>query len=165
MKVFEAVERKLKAKMAEMDSVKARYREIATTYGIYDVGGQSQEITRGQLRTVEGGGGNINTKDVQKLNQGMMEKSGELLYLANRISYTAAEFSEIERQYEGAKFEIDKKVTFINVVTPPKVADKKSYPKRLFVMFYFVAGTLFFSLLAIAFMERKKFTSSEVNKG
>jgi len=160
-RVFDAVEKKLKDKLVEMDSIKTRYHEIATTYGIYDVNGQSQEITRGLLRTVDGGGGNINTKDVQKLNQGMINKGAELLYLANRISYTAAEFSEIERQYEGAKYEINKKVTFVNVVTPPKVADKKSYPKRLFVMFYFVAGTLFFSLLAIAFVERKKVPSSE----
>jgi capsule polysaccharide export protein KpsE/RkpR len=161
-RVFDAVEKKLNDKLAEMDSVKARYHEIASAYGIYDVNGQSQEITRGLLRTVEGGGGNINTKDVQKLNQGMINKGAELLYLANRISYTANEFSDIERQYEGAKFEIYKKVTFVNIVTPPKVADKKSYPKRLFVMFYFVAATLFFSLLAIAFIERNKVPSTEL---
>jgi capsular polysaccharide biosynthesis protein len=162
-RVFDAIERRLNSKLAEMDSVKNKYREIATTYGLYDIGGQSREITRGDLRTVDGAGNNINSKDVERLKQGMIEKSGELMYLSNRISYSAAEFSEIEKQYEGAKYEIDKKVTFINVVTPPQVADKKSYPKRLFVMFYFVAGTLFFSVLAIAFLERNKVSSSELN--
>jgi len=162
-RVFDAVEKKRNDKLAEMDSIKTRYHEIASNYGIYDVNGQSQEITRGLLRTVEGGGGNINTKDVSKLNQGMIDKGAELLYLANRISYTAGEFSEIERQYEEAKFEIYKKVTFVNVVTPPKVADKKSYPKRLFVLFYFVAASLFFSLLAIAYLERNNVTPSALN--
>jgi capsule polysaccharide export protein KpsE/RkpR len=161
--VFDAVEKMRNSKLAEMDSVKTLYREIATTYGIYDVGGQSQEITRGELRTVDGGGGNINSIDVKKLKQGMMEKSGDLLYLGNRISHTATEYSEIVHQYELAKYEIDKKVTFINVVTPPKVADKKSYPKRLFVMFYFVAGTLIVSLLAIVILEQRKTFSSELN--
>lgn len=161
-RVFDAVEKKWNDKKAEMDSIKTRYQEIASTYGIYDINGQSQEITRGLLRTVEGGGGNINTKDVQKLNEGMINKGAELLYLANRISYTANEFSDIERQYEGAKFEMYKKVAFVNVVTPPVVADKKSSPKRLFVMFYFVAATLFFSLLGIAFIERSKVLSSEL---
>ena len=162
-KVLDAVEKRLNAKLVQMDSVKARYREIATKYGLYDIGGQSREIARGELRTVDGSGNNINIKDVERLKQGMIEKSGELMYLSNRISYSAAEFSDIERQYESAKYEIDKKVTFINVVTPPQVADKKSYPKRLFVLFYFVAGTLFFSLLAIAFIEWNKIPSSEVN--
>jgi len=151
-----AMEKILKIKTAEIDSVKSHYREIATTYGVYDVVGQSQEITRGELRTVAGGGGNINSKDVQKLKQGMVEKSGDLLYLGSRIATLTNEYSELMRKYDIARFDIDKKFTFVNVVTPPLVADKKSYPKRLFVMFYFVAGTLFFSLLAIAFIERNK---------
>jgi capsule polysaccharide export protein KpsE/RkpR len=163
MEVFSALEKMLKAKKAEMDSVKELYRTIATTYGIYDVGGQSQEITRGELRTVAGGGGNINSKDVVKLKQGMMDKAGDLLYLGNRISFSSNEYSEILRKYEAAKYDVDKKFTFVNIVTPPLVPDKKSYPKRMFVMFYFVAGTLFFSLLAIAFIERKKVISSELS--
>jgi uncharacterized protein involved in exopolysaccharide biosynthesis len=163
--VVVAMEKVLTTKRAEIDSVKSLYREIATTYGVYDVLGQSQEITRGELRTVAGGGGSISTKDVQRLKQGMMEKSGDLLYLSNRIEDMANEYSEIMLKYDVARFDIDKDFTFVNVVTPPLVADKKSYPKRLFVMFYFVAGTLLFSLLAIAFLERRKTTVSDVTNG
>lgn len=160
-----AMEKILKTKRAEIDSVKALYREIATNYGVYDVLGQSQEITRGELRTVDGGGGNINSKDVIRLKQGMMEKSGDLLYLSNRIEDMANEYSEIMLKYDVARFDIDKNFTFVNVVTPPQVADKKTYPKRLFVMFYFVAGTLLFSLLAIAFLERRRTPAADVNNG
>jgi uncharacterized protein involved in exopolysaccharide biosynthesis len=157
--VKDALEKTLKIKNIEIDSVKKLYRDIATQYGVYDVLGQSQEITRGELRTVTGGGGNINTKDVQKLKEGMMEKSGDLLYLNNRIITLSEEYSEIMLKYDIARLDMDKDFTFINVVTPPQVADKKSYPKRLFVMVYFVAGSLFFSLLAIAFIERIKVPS------
>jgi capsule polysaccharide export protein KpsE/RkpR len=160
--VVVAMEKLLKTKAAEIDSIKNQYREIATTYGVYDVLGQSQEITRGELRTVDGGGGNINSKDVAKLKQGMMEKSGDLLYLTSRIGTLANEYSEIMRKYDVARFDIDKKFTFVNIVTPPQVADKKSYPKRLFVMFYFVAGALLFSILAIAFLERRNTAGSEM---
>ena len=163
--VVVAMEKILKIKSAEIDSVKSRYREIASTYGVYDVLGQSQEITRGELRTVDGGGGNINTKEVQKLKQGMAEKSGELLYLQNRIEDMANEYSEIMLKYDVARFDIDKNFTFVNVVTPPQVADKKSYPKKLLVMFYFVAGTLLFSLLAISFLERRRSPESESSNG
>ncbi len=163
--VVVSMDKILITKRAEIDSVTSRYREIATNYGVYDVLGQSQEITRGELRTVSGGGGSINTKDVQKLKLGMMEKSGELLYLSNRIEDLANEYSEIMRKYDVARFDIDKNFTFVNVVTPPQVADKKSYPKRLFVMFYFVAGTLLFSLLAIAFLERRRTPPADVTNG
>jgi len=163
--VVVAMEKILKTKSAEIDSVKSLYREIATNYGVYDVLGQSQEITRGELRTVAGGGGNINTKDVLKLKQGMMEKSGDLLYLSNRIEDMANEYSEIMLKYDNARFDINKNFTFVNVVTHPQVADKKSYPKRLLVMFYFVAATLLCSLLAISVLERRRTTAPEVNNG
>lgn len=163
--VVVAMEKVLVTKRAEIDSVKSLYREIATTYGVYDVEGQSQEITRGELRTVDGGGGSINSKDVLKLKQGMMEKSGDLLYLGNRIEDMANEYSEIMLKYDVARFDIKKDFTFVNVVTPPQIADKKSYPKRLFVMFYFVAGSLLFSLLAIAFLERRITPGSDQNNG
>jgi len=161
MEVFKAVEKLMKAKEAEMDSVKKLYRDLALNYGIYDVSGQSQEITRGELRTVDGGGSGINSKDVARLKQSMLDKSAELLYLGNRISHTANEYSEIRVRYEAAKFDVDKKFTYVNIVTPPVVADKKSYPKRLFVLFYFVAGSLLFSLLAIVLLEQSRISSSE----
>ena len=159
--VVVALEKILKTKSAEIDSVKNLYREIATKYGVYDVGGQSQEITRGELRTVQGGGGNINTKDVLKLKAGMMEKSGDLMFLSNRIWNLGNEYGEIMRKYDLARFDVNKQFTFVNMVTPPVVADKKSYPKKWFVMFYFVAGTLLFSLLAIVIIEQRRFLSSD----
>ena len=163
--VVEALEKLLKMKKSEIDSVKNLYREIATTYGVYDVEGQSQEITRGELRTVSGGGSNINSKDVLKLKQGMMEKSGDLLYLGSRIKALADEYSEIMLKYDLARFDTNKTFTFINIVTPPVAADKKSYPNRLLVMIYFVGGTLLLSLLAIAFIERKRILASDQNIG
>jgi capsule polysaccharide export protein KpsE/RkpR len=163
--VIEALQTTLKSKKSEIDSVKALYRDIAMKYGVYDIGGQSQEITRGELRTVAGGGGNINTKDVTRLKDGMMEKSAELIFLNNRLWNLGNEYGELMRRYDLALLDVTKKITFINSVTPPLVADKKSYPKRLFVMFYFVAGTLLCSLLAIVILEQRKNDSSEINNG
>ncbi len=161
--VIEALETTLKIKKTEIDSVKNLYRDIAMKYGVYDIGGQSQEITRGELRTVAGGGGNINAKDVARLKDGMMDKSADLIFLNNRIWNLGNEYGELMRRYDIARLDITKKTTFINSVTPPLVADKKSFPKRLFVMFYFVAGTLLFSLVAIVFLEQSKILSSEIN--
>jgi hypothetical protein len=163
--VVVALEGLLKVKKSEIDSVKNLYREIATIYGVYDVEGQSQEITRGELRTVSGGGGSINSKDVLKLKQGMMQKSGDLLYLGSRIKALADEYSEIMLKYDIARFDSDKKFTFINIVTPPVAADKKSFPNRLLVMIYFVGGTLLLSMLAIAFIERKGIPASDQTIG
>lgn len=157
--VVASVQQSLLTKKMEIDSVKKQYHQITATYGIYDMEGQSQEITRGELRTVDGGGGSINTKDVMKLKTGMMEKGGDLVLLSNRLQNLGNEYSELVRKYDQARFDADKKFTFVNIVTPPTVPDKKYYPKKLFIMFYFVAGTLLFSLLAIALIEQRKNTT------
>lgn len=151
-----SMQKVLAIKKHEIDSVKDMMRELSSTYGIYEIEGQSQEITRGELRTVDGSGSGINSKEVEKLKQGMREKGGELWFLTNRIEGLANEYSELMLKYDMAVFDSHKEFTFVNVVTPPKVADKKSYPKRLLFLFYFVAGTLLISLVTIAVIEQRR---------
>lgn len=159
-KKYAEVEKSFRKAMAikrhEIDSVKEEMRKITSTYGIYEIIGQSQEITRGELRTVDGGGAGINQKNVELLREGMKEKGSDLLFLTNRVKDIANEYSEISLKADLAVYDANKEYTFINVISPPEVADKKSYPKRLLMMFYFVAGTLLFSLIAIAVIEQRK---------
>lgn len=154
--VVTSMKRALDIKKQEIDSVKSEMHQLTSTYGIYEILGQSQEITRGELRTVEGGGGNINTKDVEKLKEGMMEKGGDLWFLTNRIKDLANEYSELMLKNDLAVFDANKEFSFINIVSPAKVADKKSYPKRLLILFYFVAGTFLLSLIAISVIEQRR---------
>jgi uncharacterized protein involved in exopolysaccharide biosynthesis len=81
---------------------------------------------------------------------------GDLIYLTYRMYGLANEYDLIMQKYDLAVFDVKKDFTYVNVVTPSQVADKKSYPKRLLVMMYFVAGALLLSLVAIAFVEQKK---------
>jgi len=143
-------------KKHEIDSIKEEMRKITSAYGIYEIEGQSQEITRGELRTVDGGGSAIDRRNVELLKQGMREKGSELLFLSNRVKDVANEYSELMLKADLAIYDANKEYTFVNTVSPPKVADKKSYPKRLLVMFYFVAGSLLISLIAIAVIEQRK---------
>jgi len=146
----------LNIKRHEIDSVKEEMHKITSTYGVYEILGQSQEITRGELRTVAGGGGGINNANVEKLKEGMREKSADLLFLSTRIKDIANEYSEIMLKADLATYDANKEYTFINVISPATKADKKSYPKRLLVMLYFVIGTLALSLAAIAVIEQRK---------
>jgi capsular polysaccharide biosynthesis protein len=154
--VVKSMNKELALKQYEIDSVKNEMHKITSTYGIYDISGQSQEITRGELRTVAGGGGGINTKNVETLKKGMEEKSADLLFCSSRVRDLANEYSQIKLKYDLAVFDVNKEYTFINVVSPAKIADKKSYPKRLLIMLYFVAGALLISLISITVIEQRK---------
>jgi capsular polysaccharide biosynthesis protein len=153
--VVTSMEKVLVIKRHEIDSVKEQMRELSRNYGIFEIEGQSQEITRGELKTVDGGGSGINMRNVEKLTEGMKEKGSELLFLSNRIEGLADEYSELMQKYDMAAFDSGKEFTFVNMITPPQVADKKSYPKRLLFLFYFVAGALMISLVTIAVIEQR----------
>jgi capsule polysaccharide export protein KpsE/RkpR len=146
----------LDAKKKEIDSVKSLARELSAKSGIYSVIGQSEEITRGVLRTVDGGGGSINNGEVQRLKAGMEQNGGDLLFLNYRIQGLAIEYSEMVQKYDQAVFDANKKYTFLNIVTPPQVGDKPAYPKKLFTMVYFVLTALLLTVIAIAIIEKRK---------
>lgn len=146
----------LDAKKKEIDSVKNLARELSSKSGIYSVIGQSEEITRGVLRTVDGGGGAINSGEVQRLKSGMEQNGSDLLFLNYRIQGLAEEYSEMAQKYDQAMFDANKKYTFLNIVTPPQVSDKPAYPKRLFIMVYFILTALLVTVIAIAIIEKRR---------
>ena len=153
--VLEATKRILLVKKAEMDSSENMLRSLGSTYDLIDYDNQSREITRGYLRTVEGGS-NINTKDVLKLKKNFEEKGGELILLKERLVNLAKEYSALVELYDRARFDADKEFTYINVITKPQLADKKSYPTRWLIMLYVVAATLLFSLVVISIIDNRQ---------
>ncbi|HPT15108.1 MAG TPA: Wzz/FepE/Etk N-terminal domain-containing protein [Bacteroidales bacterium] len=142
VEVVESLKKALVVKQQEIDSTKA-------------------------LLNAHGGAGNFLSKSAETMGiigaQGQASApatkgDGDLIYLTYRMFGLANEFDLIMQKYDLAVFDAKKEFTYINVVTPPQVADKKSYPKRLLVMLYFVAGALLLSLVAISFVEQKKST-------
>jgi capsule polysaccharide export protein KpsE/RkpR len=142
-------------KKADMDSTENKLRLLSSNYGLIDYNNQALEITRGYLRTVEGGS-NINTKDVLMLKKNFEEKGGQLILLKERLELLGAEYSGLMVQYDKAIFDAGKELTYINVITKPQLADKKSSPTRWLIMLYVTAVTLAFSLLVISIIENKQ---------
>jgi capsule polysaccharide export protein KpsE/RkpR len=162
--VVVATEHILEIKKAEMDSVKSQMRALGSNYDLIDYDNQSLEISKGYLRTVEGGS-NINTKDVLRLKKNIEEKGGELVLLKERLENIAAEYSTLTENYDKALFNAKMDLTYINVISKPQVADKKSYPTRWLIMLYVTAVTLFFSLVVISILDNKQRRSSNNTTG
>jgi capsule polysaccharide export protein KpsE/RkpR len=145
----------LNVKKAEMDSVKSQLRMLGNTYDLIDYDNQTLEISRGYLRTVEGGS-NINTKEVIRLKKNIEENGGELVLLKERLENIAKEYSDLAVDYDKAAYNAQMDLTYINVISEPRVADKKSYPTRWLIMLYIMAGALFFGIVAISILENKQ---------
>ena len=84
------------------------------------------------------------------------EKGGQLILLRERLGNLTREYSDLMVSYDKALYDAEKNFTFINVITKPQVADKKSYPTRWLIVLYVVAVTLVFSLVLISIIENKQ---------
>ncbi|PKP02448.1 MAG: hypothetical protein CVU14_03485 [Bacteroidetes bacterium HGW-Bacteroidetes-9] len=159
-KYFEVVlslGRTLEQQKAQLDSVEKELYDLRTNYELIDYPSQASEITRGFLRTVDGSNStNINTKDVLRMKSNFEQHAGRMAILTQRRNDILRNYAEFELKYDQAYYDAQKEFTYTNVVTPPFVADKKSYPVRWLVMLYAMVASLFFSVVVISIIENRR---------
>ena len=137
-----------------IDSLRTIMKSLGMNYGLYEYETQSEEITKGLLGTVEGSGNSrINKKEVEKLNENMKNKSGDLISTVELLRQEARTYADIKLDYEQARRFVTEKLTYANMITPPFPADKKSYPIRWLILVITMLATFFLTLIVILIIE------------
>lgn len=154
--VVQSLGRSLKEKQQQLDSIENAFAVLRKDYGLYDYESQAEEITRGYLKTYDGSTSSRPTQDVEKMKLNFEEKSGELALLMQRREDVMKIYAEFELKYDMAVYDAEKLFTYLNVVTEPTIADKKSYPVRWLIVVYSVVASLFFSVVVISIKENRK---------
>jgi uncharacterized protein involved in exopolysaccharide biosynthesis len=159
-KYFEVVlsiGRALQVQRAQLDSVEKQLSNLRINYELIDYESQAREITRGYLRTVDGSNStSINMKDVLRMKENFEQKAGEMAILTQRRNDIMRNYAEFELKYDQAFYDAQKEFTYTNIVTPPVVADKKTYPVRWLIVVYAMVASLFFSVVVISVIENRK---------
>lgn len=154
LEVVKIYDGQLKRKTRYIDSLKGVMRDIGENYGLYEYSTQSEEITKGLLKTVSGNNASqINEREVKKLNDAMKKKGGDLITLVELLRQEARTYADVKLDYEQATRFYTDKLTYINVITPPFPADKKVYPIRWLVLVITVIATFFFASLVVVILE------------
>ncbi|MBK6963428.1 MAG: hypothetical protein IPH20_05645 [Bacteroidales bacterium] len=147
----------LQVQRAQLDSVEKQLSNLRINYELIDYESQAREITRGYLRTVDGSNStNINMKDVLRLKENFQQKAGEMAILTQRRNDIMRNYAEFELKYDQAYYDAQKEFTYTNIVTPPVIADKKTYPVRWLIVVYAMVASLFFSVVVISVIENRK---------
>lgn len=145
----------LTSKKQYIDSLRTIMKDLGKNYGLYEYESQSEEITKGLLKTMMGSA-QVNTREVEKLNESMKEKGGELVSVVELLRNEARTYADVKLEYEQASRFFTDKMTYVNVVTPPFAADKKSYPIRWLIVVITVIATFFLALIIILIIENYK---------
>jgi capsular polysaccharide biosynthesis protein len=152
--VLDMYDKILAKKQHDIDSLKEALYNLSVTSGLLGYDQSSEEIMRGYLRTVTGGGSsNINTAEVKRLKENMERVGGDMILITERIKHEANSYSASKVEYEDALRFYQAKLTYCNVITHPFPADKKSYPVRWLIVAMTFILTLFFAIVIILIVE------------
>ena len=140
-------ERQLREKQHDIDSLKQRYTDICTTYGISDISSQSREITKSML------GGSAKASEMQS----NMEKFGaEIIDLQTKIAAEGNTYVSIKVDYEQNLRFYNSDLTYSNIITEPFPSDKKAFPVRWVVVALSALGALLLSIVVVFVIENRK---------
>jgi len=152
--VLDMYEKILAKKQHDVDSLKDALYKLSIESGLLGYDASSEEIMKGYLRTVTGGGSvNINTAEVKRLKENMEKVGGDMILITERIKHEATSYSTSKVEYEDALRFYQAKLTYTNVITHPFPADKKSYPVRWLIVAMTFIMTLFFAIVVILIVE------------
>ncbi len=151
MELVTILKKQLNGKRTEMDSMDVLVRDIRVKYGILDYALQTEYATEGAL--ISSPMQKANEQEVKTLLNNLKDKGGEFVALNEHLWRVRGTYNDLKVQYENALRDVEKNLTYCNVVTSPFVADKKSYPVRWLIVVISLISTLMFSLIVISVIE------------
>ena len=140
-------ERQLKEKQLNIDSLKKRYTDICTTYGISDISSQTREATKSLLS------GSVRASEMQA---NLEQYVAELIDLHTKIAAEGNTYVATKVEYEQNLRFFNSQLTYSNIITEPFPADKKAFPVRWVVVALSALGALLLSIVVIFIIENRK---------
>jgi len=140
-------ERQLRQKQRNIDSLKQRYTEICTTYGISDISSQSREATKSLLS------GSAKASEMQA---NLEQYAAELIDLHTKIAAEGNTYVSTKVDYEQNLRFYHSDLTYSNIITEPFPSDKKAFPVRWVMVALSALGALLLSIVVIFIIENRK---------
>lgn len=142
----------LRKKQQEIDSIGTLLKELKVKYGLLDYKSQAKEASREYYRSLAGKG--QPASDMVSSIRNLEEKGHYFQELQEHLNGALGAYERIKVDYDAAVRDVEKKLTYTNVVIRPEVPDKKSYPVRWLIVVFSTVSTFVLSLFVISLIER-----------
>lgn len=153
MELVTILKEQVSKKKAEMDSAEAVLTGLRKEYGILDYELQTEYATERYLEVISTPGKQSAAKEIEPLLEALKEKGGDFISLNEHLWRIRGSYNNLKEQLEEAVRDVEKNLTYCNIITNPVVADKKAYPIRWLIVLISVAGTLLMTLLFLSILE------------
>jgi capsule polysaccharide export protein KpsE/RkpR len=147
----------------QMDSMEAMLKDLRQRYGILDYDKQSQEVIRGLFWNLASGN-NKGTVEAKEMIGNLKDIGGMFHETTEHLWRTRGTYNDLKIQYENDYRDVNKILTYTNVVTKPQVADKKAYPIRWLIVVVTVVSSLLLAFILLVIIEARKYVLSSKNE-
>lgn len=155
---LEVRERELKREKKYLDSLVNRMSVLGEQYGFVDIRSQAEgmfaDINSGRFYSSRGSVINPALKNFGKYGP-------EFLKISEMMEPMLKRYAEILTKHNDAFRELNKEITYTNIVTNPFPADKKFWPKRSVIVLMSIILTLILALIVIGVIENRSYSESK----
>lgn len=152
---FVTVENQFNRVKHDLDSISSDLKKIRKDYNIINYSIQSEEVMKGYLRTFDGASKtSTNYDEIVKLKNNIEEKGGDFITLEQRVYHLLEAYKFWEDEYIKADRNVNRIMTYTNLVSKPTISNKKVYPIRWLIVALSTFGSVFFAFVVILFQGR-----------
>ena len=152
------VKNQLSRLQSELDSIETIVQEMRTSDGLLDYNLQTEYAMRNYLKSIAERG---NGKNLDAFLEKLKSKGGKFLILTENLWRMRSQYADLKEKHDEALKEVNKRLSYSNVVVKPFPADKKSYPVRWLIVVTALFSSLLLSLLTISALENYRQESHE----
>ncbi len=154
----------VKLKKNEMDSMEAVLTNIRKEYGILDYDLQTEYATERYLDVITTPSNKNSAKEIEPLLNALKEMGGEFKALNEHLWRTRGSYNDLKEQLEQALKDVEKQLTYCNIITQPEIADRKAYPVRWLIVMASVLSAMLTALIFLAVLENARATNSSIEQ-
>ncbi len=149
--VLVIAENQLKTKKENVKEMEERFRQLSKEYGLLNYETQSEIVTEQFLESIRTGG--KAKASIQEMFDNIKDKGGEFNALATQLELSYEELNRLQVTYENALRDVNKELTYTNVIVHPQVPDKKAYPIRWLIVVLSTFASVFFAFVVLVMVK------------
>ncbi len=153
--ILSIVNNQLLVKKKQVDSVNSILQELRIKYQLLDYEVQVKEVTKNYLKAQSNRTSEENLKDIDALMQNLKEKGGEYYQMKETFDILLDSYNSSKLEHDKVTSDLNKILTYTNIVSKPYPANKKSYPIRWIIVLASIVSANLFLLLALIMMGKK----------
>lgn len=146
----------LSHKRRQMDSVDKVLGDLRVRYGLLDYKTQSKEVTKSYLKLASNNSSLSQYRGVDSLYRHLQHKGGDFLALSSQYKSLLDDYNLIKTNYDQAVIDLNKELTYTNVISRPYPSDSKAYPVRWVIVLISVFSATLLALVVFVIADRNK---------